>query len=74
MNALCASMLVCLSKLLIVKLRHSVCEYDYAHVFVCVYEYVCFVESVHSLKECMCLCVHVYVRVCKPICVLYMYS
>ena len=54
MNALCASMLVCLSKPLIVKLRHSMCEYDYAHVFVCVYECVCFVESVHSLKECMC--------------------
>ena len=34
MNALCASMLVCLSKPLIVKLRHGVCEYDYARVFV----------------------------------------
>ena len=39
-------MLVCLSKILIVKLWHSVCECDYAFVCVCVCVRVCILWKV----------------------------
>ena len=52
-------------------------ECVYACVFmsvrVCVHVCLSFVENVHGLNACMCS-VHACLCVCKPICVLYMYS